>query len=220
MLSKLLFLMRSKRKYEIRTHKNTFASISSTRITCRSCTNSLRRLCSVCSSLATVSSSPFRSLRACSRRSFDWLWQKQNNKTKRINHLYTQNLLAHDSISRSRSLFLVLIYIYYVIFFSAHWLFLLFVAFLHWLLQNISMHIFPYAHFVLCATINNTFGYITYVYTIKMWYLCCCCYLLHCVCVCVCLWVTICLKEACVYSFPLRPAWSQQAKRFFFWGGW
>ncbi|MPC26966.1 hypothetical protein E2C01_020117 [Portunus trituberculatus] len=36
----------------------------------RSCTNSLRRLCSVCSSLATVSSSPLRSCRACSLRSW------------------------------------------------------------------------------------------------------------------------------------------------------
>merc|ERR1719209_253196 len=33
----------------------------------RSCTNSFLRLCSVCSSLATVSSSPFRSCLACSR---------------------------------------------------------------------------------------------------------------------------------------------------------
>lgn len=38
--------------------------------TWRSCTKSFRRACRVWSSLATVSSSPLRSLRACSRRSF------------------------------------------------------------------------------------------------------------------------------------------------------
>lgn len=39
-------------------------------ITCKSCTNNFLKLCRVCSSFATVSSKPFKSFRACSRRSF------------------------------------------------------------------------------------------------------------------------------------------------------
>lgn len=39
-------------------------------LVCRSCTKSLRKLCRVCSSLATVSSRPLRSWRACSLRSW------------------------------------------------------------------------------------------------------------------------------------------------------
>lgn len=66
-------------------------------LTCKSCTNNLRRLCSVCSSFATVSSKPLRSARACSRRSTLWLqvtnisyyfWQKYYDQVMVNEHPY------------------------------------------------------------------------------------------------------------------------------------